>query len=125
MLETTTRHRFEAPLVKCRGCGRQYSHKDWVTVLIERIGAHLVACTNCRKPKPKPFIFPIPNKTVGRDVAIRYIIRYDGRTFWHQTDVDEAEVYLQNKHGTVIAKVSQFDTFPKPVEKSVFDDMPF
>lgn len=94
-------------------------------MLIEKIGAHLVACTNCEKPKPKPLVFPIPKKVVGRDVACRYIVRFHGRTFWHQTDVDVAEVYLQNVKGDVIAKVSSFDRFPKPVANSEFEDIPF
>ena len=87
----------------------------------------LVNCSDCHLAQSKPpGVFPIPKKVVGRDVACRYIIRYDGRTFWHQTDVDVAEVYLKNKHNDeVIAKVGSFDKFPKPIDTSDFDDIPF
>lgn len=123
LAELTARHSWEAPLISCKGCGRQYSERDWGAVFKVRIGDHLESCTYCDKPKPQPRIFPIPKKVVGRDVACRYIIRFDGSTFWHQTDVDVAEVYLQDREGNVIAKVSQFDTFPKT--ESIFDDIPF
>ena len=125
MLETTARHDFEAPFVSCKGCAREYAQKESGAALIEQIGAYLVACTNCDKPEPTPRIFAIPNKVIGRDVACRYIVRYDGRTFWHQTDVDDAEVYLQDRKGNVIARVSPFDRFPKPLDATEFDDIPF
>ena len=135
MLESTTRqwlnwqsdYRCSRPPVECRGCGRHYEpHQDAAVMTFS--GNSLIHCSNCDKPKAKPtppVIFPIPKKTVGRDVACRYIVRYDGRTFWHQTDIDDAEVYLRNAFGVVIAKVGAFDKFPKPVDEIVFDDMPF
>ena len=136
MLESTRRqwqfwredYRCSRPPVRCRGCGRHYEPHQHAPVMTF-VGFNLVHCSNCDKPKvekPKPqAVFPIPPKCVGRDVACRYIVRYDGRTFWHQTDFDEADVYLQDREGNVIAKVSAFDTFPKPVDTNEFDDIPF
>ena len=137
MLETTARqwhfwrtdYRCQRPAVTCSGCGHHYQPHQSAGVMTF-IGNNLVSCGNCEpkeksKPKPASRVFPIPNKVVGRDVACRYIIRYDGRTFWHQTDVDVAEVYLKNKHDEVIAKIGSFDKFPKPIDTSDFDDIPY
>ena len=122
-----TDYRCDRPPVECRGCGRHYPPHESANVMTF-VGFNLVHCSNCDTPKAKPtppVIFPIPKKTVGRDVACRYIVRYDGSTFWHQTDFDDADVYLQDHFGKVIARVSPFDTFPKPVDTSEFDDIPF
>lgn len=64
-------------------------------------------------------------KYVGRDVAIRYILRFGGATRAIPTDVDDMEIYLQNSFGLIIAKVSPFDTYPKPREPHTFDDIPY
>ena len=116
------------PPVTCEGCGRHYGWDECAAVMHYE-NFKLIHCSDCDKPKvekPKPQpVFPIPQKCVGRDVACRYIVRYDGKTFWHQTDADAGEIYLQDREGNVIAKVSAFDTFPKPVDTSEFDDIPF
>ena len=123
-------YRCDHPPVICRGCGRHYPQHVSVAVMTFS-GNALVSCSDCSEPKAEkpnlktPVVFSIPNKVIGRDVACRYIVRYDGRTFWHQTDVDVADVYLQDREGNVIAKVSQFDTFPKPLDTTEFDDIPF
>ena len=126
-----TDYRCDRPPVTCRGCGRHYEPHQNATVMTFS-GFDRVTCSDCSEPKKEkskppqpPVIFPIPKKTVGRDVACRYIVRCDGRTFWHQTDFDVADVYLQDREGNVIAKVSALDTFPKPVDTSEFDDIPF
>ena len=123
-----TDYRCSRPPVTCRGCGRHYEpHQN--TAVMTFVGFNLVHCSNCDAPKaekPKtPIIFPKPKKCIGRDVACRYIVRFHGSTFWYQTDIDTAEVYLRNAFGDVIAKVGTFDSFPKPVDEIVFDDMPF
>ena len=122
-----TDYRCDRPPVECRGCGRHYPPHESANVMTF-VGFNLVHCSNCDTPKAKttpPVIFPIPKRTIGRDVVCRYIVRFDGTTFWQQTDVDDGDVYLRNKHGKVIAKVSQFDTFPKPFDPSLIDDIPF
>ena len=104
MLETTARQDSQRPAVACSGCGWHYA--------------------------PRPFerpqgIYPMPKRAVGRDVACRYIVRFDGHTYREPTAIDDYEVLLVNRHNEVIARISSLDTFPKPVDTSDFDDIPF
>lgn len=64
-------------------------------------------------------------RRVRRDVACRYIAMFGGSTFNVQTDADDCEIYLRNKHGETIASVSLLNRFPEPVNESIFDEMPF
>ena len=66
-----------------------------------------------------------PTRIVHRDVACRYVIRFGGRTFSEQTGIDTCVVYLRSELGVIVGRVSMFDKFPKPVDESIFDDMPF
>ena len=65
------------------------------------------------------------SKPIYRDVACRYLQRFGGQTFSVQTDVDDAEIYLENAKGQIIGSVSYLDKYPKPPAESVFADMPF
>ena len=62
---------------------------------------------------------------IFRDVACRYLQRFGGSTFSVQTDVDAAEIYLENAKGQIIGSVSYLDKYPKPPADSEFADMPF
>ena len=64
-------------------------------------------------------------RSVFRDVACRYIQRFGGSTFMIQTDVDDADIYLRNADGFAIATVSAFDRFPKTIDDTELDDIPF
>lgn len=69
--------------------------------------------------------FSATKRSVGRDVATRYILRFGGSTRAIQTDVDDMQVYLRNHFGLVIATVSMLNTFPEKIDESIFDDMPY
>ena len=131
-----TDYRCQRPAVSCSGCGQHYAPHQSAGVMTF-LGNNLVSCGNCEKPKPREKvdtprpverpegIYPIPKKCVGRDVACRYIDRFDGRTHREPTAIDDYEVLLVNRHNKVIAKISSLDTFPKPVDPSLNDDIPF
>ena len=85
----------------------------------------LVACKHCKPADEPEILFPHVYKRVFRDVACRYIQRFGGSTFAIQTDADDAEIYLRDRFGEVIATVSLLDQFPKPLAESVFADMPY
>ena len=63
-----------------------------------------------------------PIRDIHRDIACRYIQRFDGSTFAVPTAADDADIYLRNALGLTIAKVMPTDRYPKPAE--VFD-LPF
>lgn len=63
-------------------------------------------------------------REIHRDVAVRYLQRFDGQTFAVQTSVDTAEIYLENAKGSVIGKVLYTDKYPKPPDCD-FSTMPF
>ena len=120
-------YRCDRPPVTCRGCGRHYPPHESANVMTF-FGNALVSCSECDKPKPKPeppIFSGRVRHSVGRDVACRYIVRFDGRTHREITAIDDYEVYLVNRHNEVIAIVSSFDTFPKAVDTEIFDDIPF
>ena len=105
----------------------------------------LINCSDCWREKPKPHpkvdahnqargmrpfcapIFPLQRiiKSTYRDVACRYLERHGGRTYREETAIDDYEVYLVNCHNVVVARISWRDRFPKPVDTSDFDDIPF
>ena len=81
-------------------------------------------------PKPKAGMRPGVGfrylyKRTYRDVACRYIQRFGGSTYKEPTAIDDYEVYLRNRDGEIIATISSFDRFPKPVDTQIFDNIPF
>lgn len=64
------------------------------------------------------------NRKVYRDVAVRYLQRFGGQTFSVQTEIDDAEIYLENSKGQIICKVDYRDKYPTDTQ-SDFSDMPF
>ena len=132
-------YRCARPPVSCQGCeknmmplgkpnGAYFLHfpSGKGTALMVFQGFNLVRCSECEKPKADPQILvPHVYKRVFRDVACRYIARFGGSTFMVQTDADDAEIYLRNPHGEVIATVSMFDRFPKQVDENELADIPF
>ena len=97
---------------RCCTCGSVRNSRGVGEYRIHDNGTEsLINCSDCSRENPKP------KRTIGRDVACRYIVRLDGTTFW----TDAAEIYLRNKHGAVIAKVGSFDAFPKPVRRKVWE----
>ena len=82
-----------------------------------RLAQHLAQRAN-QPPKTK--------RTIYRDVAMRYIIRFEGKSDAVQTDADACDVFLKNRYGQIIGQVSAFDRFPKPPPAdSEFADMPY
>ena len=66
------------------------------------------------------------NRTIYRDVAVRYIQRFGGSTFGvRKNAIDDIEIYLENPKGQILGEVSYLDKYPKPPAKSEFADMPF
>ena len=65
-------------------------------------------------------------RIVCNDVTVRYLKRFGGQTFAVQTEIDECDVFLKNDAGEVLAVVSLFDRFPKPLPPpATFADMPY
>jgi len=137
-------YRCDRPAVTCEGCGTHYPRgKDEGNATY--IGYALKSCGAChrenaikrqsarvtlklhrhitetRKNTPKDARKPI--RDIHRDIACRYIARFDGSTFAVPTAPDDADIYLRNTYGLTIAKVLPTDRYPKPVE--VFDDIPY
>ena len=93
--------------------------------------------TDTRGIRPAPFTFQNKSASVthfsatsrhrhvGRDVALRYILRFNGSTFARKTDFDNFEVLLKNPIGVVIATVSMLDTFEKPAAETEVFDIPY
>ena len=136
-------NRSERPAVTCEGCGTHYPRGNQDTGNATYIGYSLKTCGACYrhnelKRASARVVLKIhrhiearrniakdarkPIKEIHRDIAARYITRFDGSTFAVQTDVDDADIYLRNAFGLTIAKVLATDRYPKPVE--VFD-LPF
>jgi len=114
------------PPVTCQGCETHYPKGvDEGNAIY--IGFNLVECGNCQSVEftEPTILFPHAYKRVNRDVACRYIQRFGGSTFNVQTDADDAEIYLRNKHGETIASVSLLNRFPEHVDESIFSEMPF
>lgn len=113
------------PAVTCQGCDTHYPRgKDEGNAVY--LGFNLVSCGECSKRNTEPqILFPHVYKRTSRDVACRYIARFGGSTFAVQTDADDAEIYLRDKHGETIATVSLLNRFPEPVDERQFDKMPF
>lgn len=63
------------------------------------------------------------HRSVGIDVVSRYIRRHGGSTFQVQTNIDEKTVYLRDRHGIAIARVSLRNRYP--VRASVAQDIPY
>ena len=126
-------YRCMRPAVTCQKCDTHYPRgKDEGNAIY--IGFRLVQCGNCqevvfheeeqRKAEPR-ILFPHAYKRTYRDVACRYIQRFGGSTFSVQTDADDCDIYLRNKHGETIASVSLLNRFPETIDESIFSEMPF
>lgn len=101
-----------------RGVGEYQIHPDGSETLIN--------CSDCHLKRREPrLLFPHAYKRVNRDVACRYIAMFGGATFSVQTDADDCDIYLRDKHGETIASVSMLNRFPEPVDESLFSEMPF
>ena len=87
------------------------------------LNGKLVQCSEC--VDVTHFSAGSRHRHVGRDVALRYILRFGGSTLAIQTDFDNIEVLLKNTVGVVIATVSMLDTFPKPPAHSDFSEIPY
>lgn len=119
-------YRCTRPAVTCQNCDTHYPRgKDEGNAIY--IGFNLVECGNCQQVEfaEPTILFPHAYKRVHRDVACRYIAMFGGSTFRVQTDADDCEIYLRNKHGETIASVSLLNRFPEPVDESIFSEMPF
>ena len=134
-------YRSERPAVTCEGCGTHYPRGNQDTGNATYIGYALKTCGACHRHnelkrasarnllKLHRHISARQNtkdgaiiKEVHRDIACRYIQRFDGSTFAVQTAADDAIIYLRNAFGLTIATVKPTDKFPKPV---VIHDLPY
>lgn len=131
-------YRSSRPAVTCENCDTHYPRGvDEGNATYH--GYRLVECGNCkrkaaiRKARNNVALklwrhinkHRNDNRTVYRDVACRYIRRFEGKTYALQTDVDACEIYLENAEGRIIGRVSMLDKYPKPPPAETFDDMPF
>ena len=66
---------------------------------------------------------PARDRIIKRDVACRYLRRFDGETRWVQTGPDTGYPILIDADGERRAIVDAFDAFPKPTPVS--SDIPF
>lgn len=124
-------------------CGREYHHLSR-KVNASRINGIANGCTECKPDRKEREIAKAASRcrlrlaqhiaksrnggqarTIHRDVAIRYLQRFDGQTFAVQTGADTAEIYLEDAKGSVIGKVLYTDKYPKPPPPEAFADMPY
>jgi len=65
------------------------------------------------------------NRVIPRDVACRYLARFGGCTFAVQTDVDAAEMYLENAKGQILGSVDMRNRYREKLQPRRFFQMPF
>ena len=63
-------------------------------------------------------------RTIYRDVAVRYLQRFGGQTFSVRTGIDTADIYLENAKGQILGSVSYSDKYPKPPDTD-YSDIPY
>ena len=137
-----TDYRCQRPDVVCDGCDTFYpSEKSEATMVFD--GFRLVSCSVCYRQREIRKVtarirdllnshiatranpHPAHQRTIYRDVAIRYLTRFNGNTQTIQTHIDNCEVVLKNRYGSIIGQVSMFDKFPKPPPAESVADMPY
>lgn len=127
--------------VTCEGCGTHYPRgKDEGNATY--IGYALKTCGNCERLKRYAEIRKVTariskridnwiatrdagNRKVHRDIACRYIERYQGETFAVQTEIDDCKIYLRNANGKTIAEVLSTDRYPKLPSVTDFHEIPY
>lgn len=136
-------YRCTRPAVTCESCGAHYKRgEDEGNATY--IGYALKSCGACHRDnelkrasarvmlklhrhiqarKQKEGMKPI--REIHRDVAVRYLERYEGHTFSVQTEIDDCDIYLCNAFSLAIAKVLPTDKYPTPPSDEVFDDIPY
>ena len=95
-------------LKTCGECHRHNEIKRLSARVVLRLHRHITARTQTVKESK-------PIKEIHRDIACRYISRFDGSTFAVPISENQADIYLRNAFGLTIARVSMFDRYPKPV----------
>ena len=93
-------------LQTCGNCHRENELKRSSARAVLTLHRHLQARQNGVKEARKPI------KETHRDIACRYIARFDGSTFAVPTAPDNADIYLRNAFGLTIAKVMPTDRYP-------------
>lgn len=125
-MRTTT---YLCGMTRCCTCGSVRTSRGVGEFEIHDNGEEtLINCSDCWREKPSQepmLLFPDVYKRTWSDVARRYIQRFGGSSFMQPRDVDDAEIYLRNVHGEVIATISPFERFPKPIESYALEDIPF
>ena len=82
------------------------------------------ATARCRLTLARHIAKARRKRVISRDIAVRYLQRFGGKTFSVQTGIDTAEIYLENAKGQIIGSVSYLDKYPKaPVTD--FSDIPY
>ena len=102
-------------IVSCSKCVRRKAIAEVSERIRQRLNQHIATRINK----------PITKRTIYRDVAVRYLTRFDGNTETIQTEIDDCEVVLKDRRGKIIGQVSMLDRYPKPPADSQFADMPF
>ena len=103
---------------KCEKCYR----RSEIAVVADRIRRQLEAHLAARKQHAiKEARRPI--REIHRDIAIRYIQRFNGSTFHVQTAADDSDIYLRNAFALTIAKVLATDKYPS--QAPPVQDLPF
>ena len=102
-------------IVSCSRCVRRKAIAEVSERIRQRLNQHIATRTNK----------PITKRKIYRDVAVRYLTRFDGNTETIQTEIDDCEVVLKNRYGSIIGQISMFDKFPKPPAAESVADMPY
>ena len=133
-----TDYRCERPAVTCENCGKHYPRgKDEGNATY--IGYALKTCGNCyrenelKRASARETVLTLhrhlearrntvkearkPIREIHRDIACRYIQRFDGSTFLVPTAPDDADIYLRNAFGLTIAKVMPTERYPAPTHR--------
>ena len=131
------------PKVLCE-CGRSYPpHHRGVNA--SRINGIANGCTSCKKERHQREMMKAAarcrlrlarhisaarsNRIIYRDVAVRYVAMFHGKTFGVANGISTPELYLENQKGIVLGKVA--DTYkyesnrPDFTDNPEYADMPF
>ena len=105
-------------LKTCGNCHRENELKRASARAVLTLHRHIEARRNTVKEARKPI------REIHRDIAVRYIQRFNGSTFSVQTAADDCDIYLRNAFALTIAKVLATDKYPSDAETPV-QDLPF
>ena len=132
-------YRCTRPAVTCEGCGTHYP-RGKETGTATYIGYALKTCGECHRRQREiqkvtarirrrldtwQSTRDAGNRKIHRDIAIRYLERFQGETYAVQTEIDDCKIFLRNAEGKTLAEVLSTDRYPKLPSVADFHDIPY